>query len=138
MADIFGGSFKNISKVLDLCQLRHNILTANIANAETPHYKAYDLSFKNQLKEALEKSDAEIRLVCTNPKHISLQVQSIEDIKPQIVQISSSIPGLDKNTVDIDYQMSQMAENTMRYQVLVQTLVKKFAELKTAINEGRR
>ncbi len=138
MSELFGSSFKIIEKVLDFCQLRHNLLTANIANAETPNYKAYDLSFKQQLKQILDRTQPQINPVRTDPKHMSLTAQTIEDVKPTFVQISSPIPGLDGNTVDIDYQMSQLAENTIQYQVLVQTMIKKFAELRTAINEGRR
>jgi len=138
MSELFGGSFKYLEKAMDFCSLRHNILSANIANAETPNYKAFDLTFKEQFRKVLYAPQREISLVRTNARHLSLYPQNISEIKPVLFTAPQPIPSLDGNSVDIDYQMSQLSQNGLEYQILAQTLIKKFAELRYAINDGRR
>jgi len=134
--ELFGGAFKNMEKVLDFYALRHNLLSANIANAETPNYRAFDLVFKEQLKKVF--SDKNLPLLLTDSRHISSKPKDIYEIKPVLVATSPLTLGLDGNFVDIDYQMSQLAQNTLEYQALVQMLIRKIAILRYAINEGRR
>ena len=117
---------------LSFAKLRHRIIAGNIANAETPYYRAFDLLFR----KVFEKSN-NIRWVdmkVTNNRHI--KPTSLFRPAPKLVAAPVLTVGQDQNRVDLEYQMAQLAENTMNYQIASQLLAKRFEEIKLAI-EGR-
>ena len=117
---------------LSFAKLRHKIIAGNIANAETPYYRAFDLVFKNVFEKSnnIKWVDVEI----TNSRHI--KPISLFRPAPKLVSTPVLTVGQDQNRVDLEYQMTQLAENTMNYQIASQLLAKKFEEMKIAI-EGR-
>jgi len=117
---------------LSFAKLRHKIIAGNIANAETPYYRAFDLVFKNVFEKSnnIKWVDVEI----TNSRHI--KPISLFRPAPKLVSTPVLTVGQDQNRVDLEYQMTQLAENTMNYQMASQLLAKKFEEMKIAI-EGR-
>ena len=117
---------------LSFAKLRHKIIAGNIANAETPYYRAFDLVFKNVFEKSnnIKLVDVEI----TNSRHI--KPISLFRPAPKLVSTPVLTVGQDQNRVDLEYQMTQLAENTMNYQIASQLLAKKFEEMKIAI-EGR-
>ena len=105
---------------LDSCALRHKLIANNIANAETPGFKISDIKFKDQVKRALEDKDKEketIDMANTHEKHISPGPKSVDlsELVPQIIKINDTYRTEDGNNVDIDRQMSNLAENTIEF-----------------------
>ncbi len=116
---------------------RNAILASNIANAETPGYKARDLVFEDQLREALNiKEGDDLKLHRTHPRHLP-QNPSLGDVDGRVVYSKTGVARFDGNTVDIDREMTKLSENALLYNAAVQMLIKKIDILKTALREVR-
>ncbi len=101
---------------------RTKIIQGNIANADTPFYKPKDLVFEKEL-------DKQILLKTTDPKHI----QPVEkDKKFKIVELTD-ISGYDENKVNLDKELAKLAESSIMYKTLLETMKKEMAKMKYAI-----
>lgn len=107
---------------------RAELLAANIANADTPNYKARDIDFKRVLA-AKTAETADIKV--TNGKHIDSSGNS--KMGAEILYRMPSQPSLDGNTVDLQTERSAFLENSMMYQASLQFLNGKISGLMTAI-----
>ncbi len=125
-----------LQKSLDAAWLKNNLISRNIANVDTPGYKAYELDFEGILKKAIQARNVNIQT--TNPKHFSLGGNDLGSITPRIKRDRSTSTRLDGNNVDIDVQNANLANNAIKYQALADQLSAKLSRLKTVINEGRR
>ncbi|QWV97129.1 flagellar basal body rod protein FlgB [Geomonas nitrogeniifigens] len=131
---IFGTTVELLGKTLDLRAKRQTMISANLANVETPGYTASDLSFEGQLKSALKGGPKAGAL--TNPRHIPLKgasAASLEKVRGDVVELNSGNMGPDGNSVEMESEMGRLAENQIMYNASVQILTKKFEELKQAI-----
>jgi len=107
---------------------RAELLAANIANADTPNYKARDIDFKRTLAMAAsEKADMKM----TNGKHIDSSGNS--KVGAKILYRIPNQPSLDGNTVDLQTERSAFMENSMMYQASLRFLNGKISGLMTAI-----
>ena len=127
MTALFDNNVDVLSRSLDLYLVRHNVIADNIANAETPFYKARKVDFEAELQRAIEHTEAG---VSDGRNLASLQPTVYEDPEAEI--------GQDLNTVDMDREMSHMAKNDVKYSATTQVVSKKFALLKYAIQGGDR
>jgi len=107
---------------------RAELLAANIANADTPNYKARDIDFKHALKLAANNSGD---MVTTNARHISSAGTS--KMGAEIMYRIPTQPSLDGNTVDLQTERSAFLENAMMYQASLRFLNGKISGLMTAI-----
>ena len=124
MDDLFGIH----ATALKLRANRAELLAANIANSDTPNYKARDIDFKKTLSMvASNKADMEV----TNAKHIDSSGNS--KMGAEILYRIPSQPSLDGNTVDLQTERSAFLENSMMYQASLQFLNGKINGLMTAI-----
>ncbi len=109
--------------------IRHTAIVNNISNVNTPGYKRVDVDFKTSLKAAVKnlqdgkKGEA---------------MQAIENSTPEILNDTGSSVRLDGNGVDIDSEMTSLAENTLEYSMYIKLLTKKFDGLRTVISEGKK
>jgi flagellar basal-body rod protein FlgB len=108
---------------------RSSILAANIANADTPNYKARDLDFK-QMMQQLDGQSNDIKLETTNERHISLQTS---DQQAYIKYRNPLNPSLDGNTVDMHAEQARFSENALQYQTSLTILNSKIRGLQLAI-----
>lgn len=107
---------------------RAELLAANIANADTPNYKARDIDFKHVLKQAgTNTSD----MVTTNVRHIDSAGTS--KMGAEIMYRIPDQPSLDGNTVDLQTERSAFMENSIMYQASLRFLNGKINGLMTAI-----
>lgn len=125
-----------LEKSLDASWIRNKVISDNIANVDTPNYKAYKVEFEGLLKDAIRSRSMNIQT--TNPKHFPLGGNSLNEINPHILRDRSTSTRMDGNNVDIDVQNANLAKNTIMYQALIDQLTAKLSRLKTVINEGRR
>ncbi len=125
-----------LQKALDAAWMRNNVISNNIANVNTPKYKAYRVEFEDMLRDAINAR--QIPIASTNPKHIPVGRRNLDAISPRLVRDRSTSTRMDGNNVDIDVQTANLASNTIMYKALVDQLTAKLARLKTVINEGRR
>ena len=118
---------------LNLRLANQNVISGNIANADTPGFKAKKVEFESALRDALGIS-GQLPVVRTNVKHISHE--SSDAVLPAIYEDPNGIESLDGNTVDRAAEMSRMAENQILYDASTEMLKKKLGMLKYAISEG--
>jgi len=101
-----------LERYMDLLSTRQKLATANIANADTPGYKAQDIDFQFEFT-TLTKGQ-----------------------QPQIIQTPGLATKADGNNVDVDREARMLAENAMRFNV-ASTLVRgQLKTIQTAINGG--
>lgn len=115
-------------QALKLRARRAEVLAGNIANADTPGYKARDFDFKQVLKQQVEQSP---RLQVTNSHHI----QTDNGIVPAgtMGYRTPTQPSLDGNTVDSQREHSAYAANALEYQASLRFLSGNIQKLKMAI-----
>jgi len=136
---LFGGTHTLLSASMRLRAMRHEVLAANIANADTPDYHPRDLKFDGVLQaiarergQSSSVQNGRLLLVSSHPWHLrpggsnSLVTQELEGEGK-----------LDQNRVDIDYEMTQVAENALLHEASVTLLSRKMGGLRYAISEGR-
>ena len=107
---------------------RAEVLASNLANADTPGYKARDFDFKAMLRDQMQPT---VRLASTHSRHISNDQGIVAS-----TQMGYRIPqqaSLDGNTVEVDREQSEFSENAMRYQVSLRFLDSRIKGLKRAI-----
>lgn len=128
-------SLRSISFALDGLSLRQRVTANNIANVDTPDFKAQQVSFEEQLQQTLNRDEASLRLKTTAPGH--LQYKTSPDSDLIVIQRHNNTLRNDGNNVDIDLEMSTLAETTVRFQALTQLAGTKLALLKDIVREGR-
>ena len=106
---------------------RHNLLTSNLANIQTPGYKTKDISFEQQLQAALPDRN-QMQLARTSARHLPVY-DATGKIRPQIVS---------GGEVDLDKQMARLTENNLLYTALVQLLGGKYRLIRETIEQGGR
>lgn len=124
-----------LSKSIDLRARNQNYLSANIANAETPGYLPRRLSFEGELKEAMEQKP-QTPPPPANPRFIPIKGGNAQLTTVQgevLTSPTSGTIGRDGNGVELEGEMSQLAENQIMYNASIQLLVRKFDLLKSAI-----
>jgi len=109
---------------------RAEILSQNLANADTPGYKARDLDFKSLINQALEMKSAP-NMNRTSAGHMSTAEALASD--SSLLYRTPMQPSIDGNTVDTDIEMAQFAKNTMDFQASLTFLQSRFRGLKGAL-----
>ncbi len=106
---LFDRTTKGLQKSMDLAWKRHEAITSNIANAETPGYRAVDVDFAGELDKAFEKDSSP--MLKTNARHLDTG----EAGNSHLVADLSGATKADGNNVDIDIQMGQLDFNRSAY-----------------------
>jgi len=121
---------------LDHRMRRSDIINSNIANAETPGYRAMGYDFEKQLQEIVDASDSK-RLRTTNSRHLLNEfVSEGGDLRPDVYVRPSESIGEDGNTVDVDVEMAELSKNQIQYRTAIESINRKIAILKYAIQGG--
>lgn len=119
---------------------RHEVLSANIANADTPGFRPRDLDFKSLMQSALEAKDADLRPSDRRVDPLSPSAQDLQSMvyEPEYPDNRHGEERLDGNSVSLDRQMALMTENSLAYEASLTLLSRALAGLRYAIGEGRR
>lgn len=132
---------------LNLRSYRQELLSSNIANADTPHYKARDVDFKSALETAMPRNDGADRLnrstvqhlpnftatgmTRTSPRHFEGESQPRWDA---VTQYRAEYQGaVDGNTVNMDVERAAFAENATHIEALLTFVRSTFTNMQTAI-----
>jgi flagellar basal-body rod protein FlgB len=138
MIDQLATAFDFQQKVVGLHQERHEILASNIANADTPHYKARDIDFASELKKALEGDRGPptegLSLVRTSVRHIEGQAEPLTPaLDERLLYRIPAQPSLDGNTVEMEQERTQFLDNALRYRIGLTMVNKRIQGLKEAM-----
>ena len=121
---------------LNLRAQRQQLLASNIANADTPNYKARDVDFNKALQGALAKSTSGATspndLVKTTTTHLASNTNQTIGGAP-LLYSNTQQGNVDGNTVDMDVQRNQFTDNAMRYEVGITLVSSKIKAMLTAI-----
>lgn len=129
-------TMKALAAALNFRQMRQELLASNIANAETPGYKAKRLDFEEALARALDV-DGNLSMKATDSKHFDVGNGGFNNLQPEVYDDPNGVVSEDGNTVDRDAELANMAENKIMYDAAVQLLNKKLGLLKYAISSDR-
>jgi len=120
---------------LSLRVARQELLSSNVANADTPHFKAKDIDFASVLREKLAASptQATVNLDSTSPLHFNSTVEGI--FGDGILYRVPLQPSADGNTVDMDLERTQFADNSIKYDASISFINNEFRNLMLAMQE---
>jgi flagellar basal-body rod protein FlgB len=129
---LFGPTYDLLSRVLDLRLKRHTLTVSNIANADTPRYRAAHIDFEGELKKMMPEDNA-LQMRTTRQEHIP-QKADFKTIAGTISE-SASPQRPDGNTVDMDKEVVRMSKNQLMYNTISQIMAKKLEGLYNKIRE---
>ena len=133
---IFSDTISALSKSLNLRSIQHKALSSNIANMDTPNYKAVELDVAEKMGRKKGATPG-LRLVQTRAGHLPFRSGRTDNVKLKAVRAPALSLRGDGNTVDIDRTMGKLAENTLLYNATAQLISKKFKGLKNVIKGGK-
>jgi len=128
-------TYNLLKKALDASYMRQQAISNNIANINTPDYKAYRVVFEEELKKTMS-SVPNVSLKATHPMHIGVR-NGEDEVEPKLVKDNSPAMRNDGNNVDIDLEMANLAANQLLYNTLIQQTNQKLNVLHHVILEGR-
>ncbi len=99
---------------LNLRAYRQQLLAGNIANADTPNFKARDIDFSSALRGALSARSGNSVLARTSPRHLGSGNENPGGA--QVLYRTPHQPSMDGNTVDMDVERTQFADNAIHYE----------------------
>jgi len=123
-----------LQKGLDASWTRNEVIMNNIANVDTPGFKSSSVSFEEEMKQALKSEGHGFTAKVTRPEHYKFSSNISADIRPSIVKNADTNYRHDENNVDIDYENTELAKNTIWYDTLIEKVSSEFRKLKTLIN----
>jgi flagellar basal-body rod protein FlgB len=129
MSDMFSG-VDRLRGALDYHVSRHNVLSSNIANAETPGFKPFELVRDEQP----DGPQASLPLAVTNEGHAgavspaATQYEARED--------KTTTPGANGNAVGLEHEMAKLAANDIRFEGAVKIVSQQLGMLRYAANDG--
>ncbi len=129
---------------------RQNLISSNLANADTPGYRSKDIRFDEALKDVYDEEHNQIAydasgnvihgekvdIEKTDSNHLDLLLDDGMKSEPYFDNYVVQAPGIDENDVDIDREMGRMAENSLMYSASSIAIKKKLGFLKYAASEG--
>lgn len=102
---------------------RLEVVASNIANADTPNYKARDIDFKAALAQSLAA------LAEAKPSGSPVRKEPPDSNSPTLLYRVPAQPGVDGNTVDMDVERTVFTDATIRYEFTMQTAVGEYKEI---------
>jgi len=127
--DLLSGKTERLlSALLDYRLERHKVIASNIANIDTPDYRAKDLVFAQELTTCME-GDEGVDMATSNETHMSDQSIAGDTARYEVVDSGE--------VVNLEREMARLAENNLRYNLAVEMLARKFRGLKTVLTEAK-
>ena len=113
-----------LERSLEVRSRAQELIAANLANLETPHYRRKEVNFPQAMKQAVEGAQG-VRLAVSHERHLPGT-----RLEPALVRETAK-------PVDLDQEMVQLSQNHLGYQASVTMLNKKLDELRTVIEGGK-
>jgi len=123
---------KQLETFANFCVEKNKVISKNIANSGTANYRREDIVFKNVLSETMSTS-----LKGTENGHLGAQVGPSRDENFEKVFDNSSEANPGENNVDVDKEMAELAENTLRFKFVSKKLGDYYKNLQETIKGSR-
>lgn len=136
MANAIDAALKFHTEALNVRAYRQQLLAANIANADTPGYKARDIDFRRTMQDKMSggvtASATSVPLARTSAAHLAPRHDSAAAPGPVLYR-NPVQPSLDGNTVDMDVERAQFAQNAIHYEANLMMINSQLKALLSAI-----
>ncbi|HWJ80370.1 MAG TPA: flagellar basal body rod protein FlgB [Niallia sp.] len=126
--ELFSKTISTLENAINYSNTKQKVISQNIANVDTPNYKAKDVSFKDTLTKTMEAN-------LTNEKHIPFTTSTSGGTK--ILTKTGVTYNNNGNSVDMDQEMTDLASNQIYYNALIDRISGKFNTLETVIKGGK-
>ena len=120
---------QKLENFIDFCSAKNKIISKNIANVGTVNYKREDVTFKDVLDQ--EKN---VKIKDLNPKFIEILPENNDPFERNVIQNGDAISGV--NNVDIEQEMAQLAENTLKFKFSSRKISAYYKSIRSVINGG--
>ena len=120
---MLGREIGAMERILDVLSARNSVLASNLANSDTPGYKASDFDFRRVMVDAIAEFEERGRVSPMAP--------------PDLYETPAINPSQDGNSVSMEVEMTKMSENTMLYSVMAQLLGMKLGLVRSAVTDAR-
>ncbi|MFM2152888.1 MAG: hypothetical protein RL199_1323 [Pseudomonadota bacterium] len=128
---LFDQTLVTLESSLDVRLQRQNLLSGNIANADTPHYRPVDLDFGKALAQAERRHAPAVVPSAPRAGDMPLVVAAGPDAEgAAVIEPAAGAPGIDGNRVDLDRAMATLSENALQYSASARSVNKKLALLR--------
>ncbi|MCS7220768.1 MAG: flagellar basal body rod protein FlgB [Anaerolineae bacterium] len=128
-----------LQRALTALSLRQQVTSNNLANLNTPGFKASEVLFEAELKRALEAERGQVEpLRVTHPAHFRVDSSSALEVQPIVRTRMNTTLRADGNNVDLEKEMASLTETSLLYQASTQILARKLALLRAIVTEGRK
>jgi flagellar basal-body rod protein FlgB len=123
-----------LQKALDGTWQRQKAISNNIANYETPGYKAMNVSFEDSLDREVNR----LRGKAMNAEELSKGKESIRNADISVASDYATLERADGNNVNMELENIEMAKTQIQYQYLTRSMSDMFSRLRYAISEGKK
>lgn len=134
---VFDKTTDALAASLNMRLMRQNVTSANIANAETPGYKAKKMDFEEALSRAIDHESLG-RMHTSHRDHFLMGQGALSRVTADIYDNPDVNVSNDGNTVDLENEMAVLAENSILYKAALQLINKKLGTMKYAASDGGR
>jgi len=128
-----------LQQSLDGLTTRQRATANNIANVDTPGYKATQVSFESQLVQAVDQqllARRGVQMATTSPAHLSAGPHQLNQVEPVVSKFDTVSYRNDGNSVDIEREMALLAETQLRYSTLSSLVSRRLAIERTIVRAG--
>jgi len=127
----FGKTVDVLQRTMDTSLLRREVISNNIANAETPNFKRSDVNFEAELARALASEKKQtLPAKVTDPRHMSFnEVTDYRSVRPRRVLDYLTASKNNGNNVDIEQEMMMGTQNQMMYELMSQSVGFQFSQV---------
>ena len=133
MIKMFDPTIQALDQNLNLRLQNQNLISSNIANADTPNYKATDMNFAEALRRAQSDTPKAVVVQTTSPGHITPSSVTHSLTQVSYHTVNASQPAADGNTVEMDAERAKFVDNSVRYEAAFRFLNHQIKALLSAI-----
>ncbi len=126
---LFDGMYDGLEQVLDLRSRQHALTATNLANSDTPHFKAREINFDDLLTEVMGRS--------MDPGPDGLGGNGMSEEEVEVATLEAPPWARDGNSVNPEREMAKMTSNSMMYNGVSTGLSKRLAILRFAASDGK-
>ena len=133
---LFDHTMQVLNRTLDLRGARQRVIASNIANEETPGYRATDFNFLDTL-QAAQKGQGPVTLAVTQGRHFGPSGEGFQRVVGKLSDVPAGDLPLDANSVNLELEMAKMSDNAMQYNGAAAIMAIRFRQLMGAVRDAR-
>jgi flagellar basal-body rod protein FlgB len=132
---IFDRTIGLLERAMDLRGAQQRVIASNIANEETPGYRAKELQFKDALSQA-SKGTTMVHVRSAHPGHIAIGGGNAQ-ARGRVTEVPAADLPLDANSVSLDTEMAKLSDNAMHYNAAATVTSMRLRQLLSAIRDAK-